>query len=1598
MKKRALSLLLCLMMVLSLLPVSAFATEPSDQILQKESGVLGIRYSYGNLFYDTPSFESDTVAWDYDTGTLTLNNFRGKGVDIISEKTVFDEMKLIVKGDCVLSNTEGCNGIRYSSRGVNATGAGTLTIELTEGSSLTIDVSCDNFADVMGDETYDKNLLGGILSNNGNVIVTGSGALSICVVGNGQDADGTGSRHYKGVAGITACQTTISGSAQVDIDVTATAERDLNHSGYLAFGIRNSYWNDGTFTSSTTGPVNITVRANESENTAAYPATCYGLYYASWASWAMGNPISISGTPISIHMPGNCGTKVGIATERDHTGSQWIEILDGADVKIVADGTYTGASCGIDSWPSRAEAGARAPILVQDSALKVTGFQDAIFSGSGLTAQIADLVIEAERFGIWTYRQQYGMGGNIIFSGSTKADLYAGGFAIDTMDTGSYAYGTRFSLSDGGCVSVSGGTDLNWVHSPVLLDDYNYFNGTLDSLHRVVGYDLSGGVPMLFSCKKPLTVIEGTLAIAKEYDKSSAVTEEHASGKLGLEDSEGLRPDDVGAEIVWDNGPYYLNDFYAGPNKSVNLKVRLVGAAAEEYALVSDRYLYEHAEILPAQSSLAAEKDRLDLAVGDEISLKSAAGISGGSSNITLRMPSNLEDYGRYSEASGLFTAEHAGSFTVEAIDPGVDYNYDGMPERIEMIIPVTVAVSKAAYNRPTVPAVTAQTAERISVLTQSGYRYLVTTENVQPAYGDPGWQDGDGTDLVIERASGTDYYIWSFRKETEDYKASGIVCRSIAATPLPLEFSQIFEDNKCYLKLGESVTLNLNDYVSGGAAPYTFSKAYSYTAGDCSLDFTEDGLLIITMGTDFWSYDDDCAQCEVKVTDSSGKSAFSNRFRIYQKPDSDQVPLPSVLVTADSRIQNLEGFRGMDSESAPSVLYLSKSSYMWKLLTAEISWPGGSQPSDVEANYYGCWKIREFHYFDTKRPNELLGNWSAWTNANSSVYDNDLYGMDNYYPTYLRKYEVRCEVGVNYRGDSGNVSYAYSPVTTIYVSPVPEITDGRGNSRIASGVIGEYFEYYPTADYIGMYDAAWSVAEGTLPTGLVLDSVTGRISGVPIEAGSFDFRLSAETVFGIGTSRLLQIRITKPNKEIALYGIPNDSNLGVRRSGETDGEGKSYTKITLNPVIKNGETYLWEYKVYTDSERTAIGTDSFLSYQFPDAQPLDIYLHVENAYGYSADYTFHVEFYNLPTIRVNGGRAMSPNGTSITSAEVGETVTILTYLPLDEVLDHWNVDKGKIALADAAGNPTTFVMPDEDVEVTPVFKKALVPESLTITNPPFQTTYYEGDSFRKEGMQVEVTYDNGTHETVSDYTVSPAGPLTFGTDHVTLSITRYGETLTTELPITVKPMPDTVPVFTLQGSVSRTSANAILVTVDSTNDGRYIAGTDKAAVESALLADYPYELIAGSNTVPSELFADLTDGQAFTLYLRGVTADGRYGDVMEVIVPAYQLSVTFESNGTVVETLETVPYGTVISAPKTPDYPGHLFRGWYRDADGTMPWNFETDSVTEHMALYAKWEEGYTVQVSGGSFIAYGADGNCVPKNAEIMLKADIPQATFSF
>ena len=68
--------------------------------------------------------------------------------------------------------------------------------------------------------------------------------------------------------------------------------------------------------------------------------------------------------------------------------------------------------------------------------------------------------------------------------------------------------------------------------------------------------------------------------------------------------------------------------------------------------------------------------------------------------------------------------------------------------------------------------------------------------------------------------------------------------------------------------------------------------------------------------------------------------------------------------------------------------------------------------------------------------------------------------------------------------------------------------------------------------------------------------------------------------------------------------------------------------------------------------------------------------------------------------------------------------------------------------------------------------------------------------------------------------------------------------------------------------------------------------------------------------------------------------------------------SVTFNTNDLAFVPKMVVDSGSYVVEPQTPTNNFHTFAGWYKDAETTIPWDFNTDVVTQNTTIYAKWEK----------------------------------------
>ena len=120
--------------------------------------------------------------------------------------------------------------------------------------------------------------------------------------------------------------------------------------------------------------------------------------------------------------------------------------------------------------------------------------------------------------------------------------------------------------------------------------------------------------------------------------------------------------------------------------------------------------------------------------------------------------------------------------------------------------------------------------------------------------------------------------------------------------------------------------------------------------------------------------------------------------------------------------------------------------------------------------------------------------------------------------------------------------------------------------------------------------------------------------------------------------------------------------------------------------------------------------------------------------------------------------------------------------------------------------------------------------------------------------------------------------------------------------------------------------------------------------------------------TVEAAEWADETWDDAWAENPDNPWGDGRLGVTSEegamVVDYVYVLNgpkpalsmwtVTFDNNSSV--TTQSAIDGSKLTEPSAPTRSGYRFEGWYKDAGYKTAWDFDTDTVTGDITLYAKW------------------------------------------
>ena len=91
------------------------------------------------------------------------------------------------------------------------------------------------------------------------------------------------------------------------------------------------------------------------------------------------------------------------------------------------------------------------------------------------------------------------------------------------------------------------------------------------------------------------------------------------------------------------------------------------------------------------------------------------------------------------------------------------------------------------------------------------------------------------------------------------------------------------------------------------------------------------------------------------------------------------------------------------------------------------------------------------------------------------------------------------------------------------------------------------------------------------------------------------------------------------------------------------------------------------------------------------------------------------------------------------------------------------------------------------------------------------------------------------------------------------------------------------------------------------------------------------------------------------THYLVINGGNNTYVKIATLVIGTYTVQFEMNGHGTQVES-QSVDEGGLVEEPVKPTASGYTFGGWYSDSGLTTKWDFDSDTVTGDMTLYAKW------------------------------------------
>ncbi len=340
-------------------------------------------------------------------------------------------------------------------------------------------------------------------------------------------------------------------------------------------------------------------------------------------------------------------------------------------------------------------------------------------------------------------------------------------------------------------------------------------------------------------------------------------------------------------------------------------------------------------------------------------------------------------------------------------------------------------------------------------------------------------------------------------------------------------------------------------------------------------------------------------------------------------------------------------------------------------------------------------------------------------------------------------------------------ISYTYVGVTRTAEQPITVASASLDHIAITTMPSKTVYIEGQTFDPAGMVVTAYynNGMSGTI-TGYSIDP-SGELATTDTKVTVSYVGKTAEQLITVNAKKLSSIAVTtEPTKKTYIEGNLFDPAGMVITAYYDNGKHEAVTGYSTAP---SGELATTDTKVtisYTYAGLTRTAEQTIMV----NAKALD-----------------HIAITTPPskTIYIEG-QTFDPAGMTVTAYYnngKSEAVTGYTIIPAGELAT--TDTKATISYTYAGLTRTA----EQSITVN-----AKTLSSIAITTEPTKTQYIEGQTFDATGMVVTAYFDNGKHEAVTGYTITPSGELATTDTKVTVSYTFAGVSRTFDQAITVAP------------------------------------------------------------------------------------------------------------------------------------------------------------------------------------------------------------------